>query len=183
MGIRFSHVTERAQPLPPVPGNVLSMDMRFLCPKCGGKVRIGLRSAGHKVVCVRCSEPILVPALPECWHRSPGPQPSVGPPLGGAPLSALRRTAGSAYPPGVLSIDVRFACSACGQKLVVDVQAAGRAVRCTHCARAVRVPPLHPPSESLSPPARETPATAAPPPDPGTVALTDEEIAFMTKTG
>lgn len=43
---------------------------------------------------------------------------------------------------GILSIDIRFLCVACGSKLSIDVAAAGRWIVCTRCEQTLRVPLL-----------------------------------------
>jgi hypothetical protein len=43
---------------------------------------------------------------------------------------------------GILSIDIRFLCTACGSKLRIDAAAAGRHVTCSRCGKATRVPSL-----------------------------------------
>lgn len=173
MNANLSHSAGQAGPQPAVPGGTPALHVRFLCPECRGKVRVGIGLAGQRVVCVRCSRPIQAPMLPAWWPRLPASSPASGPRADGVPSAAVRGSAEGAYPNDVLSIDLRFACPACGQRLAVDVLAAGRTVRCTRCAATVRVPALDaPPSPSLPP---------APRPGTGSAVLTDEEIAFLTE--
>jgi len=57
------------------------------------------------------------------------------------------------------STDIKFECSQCGQRMLVERSAAGQKADCPKCGSPVTVPQLAPPAEIIE---TETPATPAP---------------------
>lgn len=53
--------------LPLLPRNVLSLEIKFLCPDCGAKLRIDARLEGQSVDCPKCTHQIRIPA----WSAAP----------------------------------------------------------------------------------------------------------------
>jgi DNA-directed RNA polymerase subunit RPC12/RpoP len=46
------------------PPDVLSIDMKFLCPECRAKLSIEISEAGGRALCPACGKSIRAPALP-----------------------------------------------------------------------------------------------------------------------
>ena len=66
-------------PMPsPYPEGVLSVDIRFLCPSCGCKLRIDALAAGYRAVCAQCGITIKVPPVPDAVIASLRNQPDSG---------------------------------------------------------------------------------------------------------
>jgi hypothetical protein len=60
----------------PCGSQVLSAELRFVCPECKGKLRIDAGASGQPTSCVRCNKTIQVPALPEWVRRVAATRPS-----------------------------------------------------------------------------------------------------------
>jgi hypothetical protein len=54
---------------------ILSIDIRFLCPACGSKLKIDARAAGTEAACVCCGKKIRAPLLPYWARRADKPLP------------------------------------------------------------------------------------------------------------
>ncbi len=69
---------------------------------------------------------------PTCKHTVPIP----------APLDVIEESGATmdGFPPGVLSLEVRFLCSGCRCKIQIDARWEGRVVNCPKCQRPASVP-------------------------------------------
>lgn len=56
-----------ADGLPLLPRDVLALEVKFLCPDCGAKLRIDARLEGHSVDCPKCAHSICIPR----WSTAP----------------------------------------------------------------------------------------------------------------
>jgi predicted Zn finger-like uncharacterized protein len=157
------------------------MPLSVPCPSCKSNLFVEDRLAGKKIKCPKCSQVVAVapakPAAAVAGARAPAPAATKPP----APA-----TKPSAPPPkpAAPSGSITIAC-ACGKKLQVRAELAGKAVKCPGCGKPVRVPgapapakpsaaAVTPPPAPAAPPAPPTPAPAlqaAPPPP----AVQDEE--------
>ena len=91
---------------------------RFFCNYCGAEHTAG-RSRNERLFdCPQCHHVVPVPALAD-----------------DADASAM-----SAFPRGVLALELKFLCSSCGQKLRIDARWEGRAIQCPLCELATDVP-------------------------------------------
>ena len=96
-------------------------DLAFHCVVCGRKLHTSAEPAGGVVECPHCLRVVPVPSL-----VSPDFLPC-------APV---------AFPPEILSVEMKFLCVKCDAKLEVDVRMENRNVACPKCAAAIRVPRL-----------------------------------------
>jgi DNA-directed RNA polymerase subunit RPC12/RpoP len=55
--------------LPLLPGDILALEIKFLCPDCGAKLRIDARMEGLLVDCPKCTHRIRIPH----WSTAPAP--------------------------------------------------------------------------------------------------------------
>jgi DNA-directed RNA polymerase subunit RPC12/RpoP len=55
--------------LPLLPGDILALELKFLCPDCGVKLRIDARLEGLLVDCPKCAHRIRIPH----WSTAPPP--------------------------------------------------------------------------------------------------------------
>lgn len=115
--------------------------IRFHCIFCGAKHTANGSREERLFECHECHHVVPVPALADV---ADGP-------------------AMSAFPDGVLTLEMKFLCTKCGLKLQVDARWEGRSVHCPECQSATEIPRW-----SL----RREPA-------PGVV-LTAEEVAFLS---
>ncbi len=76
-----------------------------------------------------------------------------------------------AFPPAIVSVEIRFLCSTCGAKLIVDARWQGRAVTCLKCGVGTHVP-----FWSLHRPRSDSPSSAAVP----RIQLSSAEIEFLS---
>ena len=53
------------------PAVVLSVEMRFLCPRCQTKLRIDVTKCGTRAACPSCAGTIQIPAMPPVAPSSP----------------------------------------------------------------------------------------------------------------
>ena len=104
-------------------------DLAFHCVVCGSKLHTSAEPAGGVVECPHCLRVVPVPSL-----VSPDFLPC-------APV---------AFPPGILSVEMKFLCTKCDAKLEVDVRMQDRDVACPQCEAAIRVPRLRVVSPQLS---------------------------------
>ena len=96
-------------------------DLAFHCVVCGRKLHTSAEPAGGVVEC------------PHCWRVVPVPALVTPDFLPCAPV---------AFPPEILSVEMKFLCAQCDAKLEVDVRMENREVACPKCAAAIRVPRL-----------------------------------------
>jgi hypothetical protein len=133
---------------------ILSIDIRFACPECRSMLRVDAAGAGQHVACPCCNRPIQVPPLSE--QGEPDPR--------------------------IQSIQIRFLCPECHQKLRSEAADAGQSIHCTHCWKSIRIPPAPDWTRRMKAKPLE-PAAAAIPAPVRVGVLSDEEIDFMTKPG
>lgn len=114
---------------------------RFHCIYCGAEHTTGAHRDERLFDCPQCHHVVPVPAL-----------------VDEADAGAM-----SAFPRGVLALELKFLCSACGEKLRIDARWEGRAIQCPLCESATEVPRWSRSGESA----------------PGVV-LTAAEIAFLS---
>ncbi len=53
------------------PAVILSVEMRFLCPRCQSKLRIDVTKCGTRAQCPACAGTIQIPAMPASVPPSP----------------------------------------------------------------------------------------------------------------
>ena len=67
----YSRTPEFAEALRVLPKGVLSLEVKFQCASCAGKLQIDARYEGCPVECPRCGKKTRVPN----WSRAEAPQP------------------------------------------------------------------------------------------------------------
>jgi len=100
--------------------------IRFLCSKCGHRLKTKNKFANRRVRCSRCG------------HRMRVPPPEQGlPPTGKLEHveERMARAGKAEMPPG------KFSCPECGETVGLAARIGGRWARCTECGRIVDIPP------------------------------------------
>lgn len=135
---------------------------RFYCVICGNAMKASLDSTDDVVECPTCARVVPVPKL--------------------APLAGQHADCVPVFPQEVLSLEVKFLCTACNNRLRADARWEGRAVTCPVCTEKTRVPRWSTVArwsrmrEESPPP---VPAAGASP-EAAAISLSREEIAFLS---
>ena len=129
--------------------------LRFYCVFCGSGINADARSASNVCEC------------PKCCRFTPVPVAPGGPSVPWA----------TAYPPGILSVEIKFACPECGSRLGMEAHNAGDTVLCPVCYERIQCPNV-----SLRPVPAQEGVVAASREDAGRtiIRLSREEIDFLS---
>jgi DNA-directed RNA polymerase subunit RPC12/RpoP len=121
-------------------------DLRFHCAICGMALTGRSEDAGGVLECPFCQRIVPVPAL-----------------LSGDAASGCL----AAWPPGILSVEIKFHCNVCQSRIRVDARWEESLIQCPHCGAETLVPRWSRPSPTITAPLRAEEieflsATAAP---------------------
>jgi hypothetical protein len=128
--------------------------IHFYCVFCGSGIDADPAQARKSCICPKCSRVTPVPVLPRAQAPS----------------------CDETYPPGIFSVEIKFACPECGGRLGMDVRNTGEAGLCPICYRKILCPDvsvLTAPSPGAVPAPKEVDRTI--------IHLSREEINFLSQ--
>ena len=94
--------------------------VHFYCVLCGSPMNAGADLAGNVCECPRCSRMVPVPA----------------------PIDSKSMTWPPTWPQDIISVEIKFPCPECKNRLEADARWAGAPVHCPECKEIIRVPNL-----------------------------------------